>query len=73
MVSLPDSSSSSSSSSSEEEEEEESAPADNRRRAARNVTYNMKEYDEMIKKALADDEVSISFNFIVFVIVVYCK
>ena len=47
------SSSSSSSSSSSEEEE---VPLHNRRRAARNVTYNMKEYDEMIKKALQDEE-----------------
>ena len=30
-----------------------------RRRAARNVTYNMKEYDDMIKSAIADNVVAI--------------
>ena len=44
-------SSSSSSSSSDEE-----APAPSRRRVTKNVTYNMKEYDDMIKSALAADE-----------------
>jgi hypothetical protein len=48
--------SSSSSSSSSSSEEEEDVPLQHRRRAAQNVSYNMKEYDEMIKKALADEE-----------------
>ena len=43
---------------SESEESEEDAPI--RRRAARNVTYNMKEYDDMMKSAIDDGKVKYS-------------
>merc|ERR1712127_410037 len=46
----------SSSSSSSSSSEEEKTPANNKRRAARNVSYNLKEYDETIKAALAEEE-----------------
>ena len=52
FIGSEESSSSSSSSSSEEEK----TPANNKRRAARNVSYNLKEYDETIKAALAEEE-----------------
>merc|ERR1711874_763870 len=37
-------------------EEEKPAAGNSRRRAARNVQYNLKEYDDMIKSALAEEE-----------------
>ena len=40
------------------DESEEDAPI--RRRAARNVTYNMKEYDDMMKSAIDDGKVKYS-------------
>ena len=46
----------SSSSSSSSSSEEETTPANNKRRAARNVSYNLKEYDETMKAALAEEE-----------------
>ena len=46
-------------SSSESEEDEGNYATSSRRRAARNVTYNMKEYDDMIKSAIADNAVPI--------------
>merc|ERR1712203_1217143 len=46
----------SSSSSSSSSSEEEKTPANNKRRAARNVSYNLKEYDETMNAALAEEE-----------------
>merc|ERR1719317_650572 len=43
---------------SESDESEEDMPI--RRRAARNVTYNMKEYDDMMKSAIDDGKVKYS-------------
>ena len=46
-------------SSSDSAESEGNYATSSRRRAARNVTYNMKEYDDMIKSAIADNVVAI--------------